>query len=129
MPKILISYRRADSDAIAGRIRDRLAGSYGDDSVFMDIDDIPFGIDFRQHIKEALARNDVLIVVVGPRWLGAAKGGPHRIHEETDPVRVEVETALTRGIPVIPLLVHGANMPRASDLPDGLKEFAYRNAA
>jgi hypothetical protein len=129
MPKILISYRRADSDAIAGRIRDRLAGSYGDDSVFMDIDDIPFGIDFRQHIKDALLRNDLLIVVVGPRWLGTTKGSPPRLHEETDPVRVEVETALSRGIPVIPLLVHGANMPRAQDLPDSLKEFAYRNAA
>ena len=56
MPRITISYRRADSDAIAGRIRDRLARHYGDRAVFMDIDNIPFGIDFREHIKGELAR-------------------------------------------------------------------------
>src|SRR5215212_9966245 len=49
MAHIIISYRRADSDAIAGRIRDKLATHFGEDSVFMDIDSIPFGIDFREH--------------------------------------------------------------------------------
>lgn len=129
MPKIIISYRRSDSDAIAGRIRDKLAGHYGEGSVFMDIDNIPFGIDFRDHIRDALFENDMLIVVVGPRWVGQGKGGHLRIKEETDPVRIEVETALEREIPVIPVLVNNATMPKPSELPDSLRNFAYRNAA
>ena len=129
MPKIIISYRRSDSDAIAGRIRDKLAGYYGDDSVFMDIDNIPFGIDFRDHIRDALFDNDIIVVVVGPKWIGQGKGGHLRIQEENDPVRIEVETALERGIPVIPVLVNDAGMPKPSELPDSLRNFAYRNAA
>src|SRR5262245_12697230 len=129
MPKITISYRRADSDAIAGRIRDRLARHYGDRAVFMDIDNIPFGIDFREHIKGELANNDMLVAVIGPKWLGPGEGGRLRIAEETDPVRIEIEAALARGIPVIPVLVQGAAMPGPGDLPDTMQSFACHNAA
>ncbi|MET0631311.1 MAG: TIR domain-containing protein [Xanthobacteraceae bacterium] len=129
MPRITISYRRADSDAIAGRIRDRLARHYGDRAVFMDIDNIPFGIDFREHIKGELASNDMLVAVVGPKWLGPGEDGRLRIADETDPVRIEIETALQRGIPVIPVLVQGAAMPGPGDLPDTMKSFAFHNAA
>jgi hypothetical protein len=129
MAHIIISYRRADSDAIAGRIRDKLATHFGEDSVFMDIDSIPFGIDFREHIKEALAKNDILVAVIGPKWLGATKGGRLRIAEETDPVRIEVETALKNGSAVIPILVNGAKMPKPAELPDTLKDLSFRNAA
>jgi hypothetical protein len=129
MAQIIVSYRRADSDAIAGRIRDRLANHFGENSIFMDIDSIPFGIDFRDHIQEALRQNDILIAVIGPKWLGLGKGGHARIMEETDPVRLELETALSQGSPVIPVLVNGARMPKPSELPDSLKDLAYRNAA
>src|SRR5438046_132506 len=128
MAHIVVSYRRADSDAIAGRIRDRLVTHFGDDAVFMDIDSIPFGIDYREYIAQALDKNDILIAIVGPKWLGAGKGGL-RIGEDNDPVRIEVETALKRGSAVIPVLVAGAKMPKHSDLPDSLKAFCYRNAA
>ncbi len=129
MPKIIISYRRADSGVITGRIRDRLAQHYGDDSVFMDIDNIPFGMDFRKNIADALAKNDLLLAVIGPDWLGTASSGPGRIHDQDDPVRIEVETALQRGIPTIPVLVGGASMPKADDLPDSLKSLSFHNAA
>jgi hypothetical protein len=128
MAKIVISYRRSDSDAIAGRIRDRLASRFGEDSLFMDIDNIPFGIDFREHIKTALLSSDVVIVVVGPSWLGPGNSGHWRIKDESDPVRIEVETALQKNIPVVPVLVNNATMPRPEDLPD-IKDFAFRNAA
>jgi len=114
---------------ITGRIRDRLAQHYGDDSVFMDIDNIPFGTDFRKNIAEALAKNELLLAVIGPDWLGAAPSGRSRIHDEDDPVRIEVETALQRGIPTIPVLVGGAGMPKADDLPDSLKSLSFHNAA
>ena len=127
--KIVISYRRQDSEAITGRIRDRLAGQYGGESVFMDIDSIPFGLDFREQIEHALRHTDILIAIIGPRWARGGKGGRSRINEENDPVRVEVETALQRGIPVVPILVNGATMPKPTELPDGLKELSFRNAA
>jgi TIR domain len=129
MPKIIISYRRSDSDVFAGRIRDRLAGRYGDAAVFMDIDDIPFGIDFRQHIKGALAASDVVIAIIGSRWLGVGKSGNARIQDEADPVRIEVEAALQNGIPVIPVLVGDTKMPKPAQLPETLKDFAFLNAA
>jgi hypothetical protein len=121
MAKIILSYRRADSDAIAGRIRDKLVSHYGANSVFMDIDNIPFGLDFREHVKAALLENDILIAVIGPKWVGSDGNNRIRISEETDPVRIEVETALKRDIPVVPVLVGGAAMPAPAELPDGLR--------
>jgi TIR domain len=129
MAKIIISYRRADSAAITGRIRDRLVAHYGASLVFMDVEDIPFGIDFRDHIRAELLRSDLLLVVVGREWLGKNSDGPARIHSETDPVRIEVETALQNAIPVIPVLVNGAQTPEPSDLPESLRNFAFLNAA
>jgi hypothetical protein len=129
MPKIAISYRRSDSSAITGRIFDRLAAHYGKESVFMDIDNIPFGTDFRTHIQAVLRETEVLIVVIGRQWLGAGAAGAVRMSQESDPVRAEVEAALARAIPLIPVLVDGAKMPDSGELPASLKEFAFLNAA
>ena len=129
MPKIAISYRRKDSDAITGRIRDRLAQHFGERSVFMDIDNIPLGIDYREQIKKELNAADVLLVIMGPLWRGPIEGGSARIHDPADPVRVEVEAALRNGIPTIPVLVGGAAMPGSTDLPESLDSLRYRNAA
>lgn len=126
MPRIAISYRRADSAAISGRLFDRLSQHYGIGSVFMDIDEIPFGIDFREHIAEVLSTCDAVVVVIGPRWFGGE--APRRIDEPTDPVRIEVQTALERRVPVIPVLVDGAIMPTAEQLPQPLQNLAFRNA-
>jgi hypothetical protein len=70
MPKIAISYRRSDTAAMSGRIFDRLAAHYGKPSVFMDVDNIPIGADFRAHIGETLRRTDVVLAVIGAGWLG-----------------------------------------------------------
>jgi hypothetical protein len=129
MPKIVISYRRSDSTAIAGRIFDRLTACYGKESVFLDVENIPFGIDFRKSIEAALLRTDVLLVVVGPQWIGPEPGGPTRIDQANDPVRVEVEIALAQAMLVIPLLVDGAKMPTSAELPESLRDFAFLNAA
>jgi len=129
MPKLIISYRRSDSDAMAGRIRDNLVAYYGNDAVFIDVDNIPFGKDFRDHIREAFGHHDHMLAVVGQKWLGPRKGGRARIQEESDPVRVEIEMALQRSIPMVPVLVNGARMPKPEDLPDSLKAFLFRNAA
>lgn len=129
MSKLFISYRRADSAAITGRIRDRLVAHYGADALFMDIDDIPLGADFRQYIDGIFRQSDILLAVVGSHWAGADQEGRSRIASERDLVRIEVHTALQAKMAVIPILVDGARMPDANDLPDGLKELAARNAA
>ena len=85
-------------------------------------------MDFRDHLQESLDNVDVLMVVVGPRWKGADRHGGTRIHSETDYVRTEVEIALKRDITVVPLLVGGSEMPEPSELPESIREFAYRNA-
>jgi len=128
MATIVISYRRDDSKWIAGRIFDRLEGHYGKGSVFMDIDSIPLGLDFREHLRETLARCDVLLAVVGPNWLGRTAAG-ERIADETDWVRIEIEAALAKNIPVIPVLIDNSRMPKPDELPEGLRNFAFRQAA
>ena len=127
MTRIAISYRRDDSGVITGRIFDRLAAHYGREAVFRDIDNIPPGVDFREHIARVLSESDILLAIVGPRWLGS-RGGRSRIDDEADPVRLEVETGLHKQMPVIPVLVLRAAMPRVDRLPVSLKDFAYRNA-
>ena len=127
MPRITISYRREDSGVITGRIFDRLVAYYGRDAIFRDIDNIPLGVDFRQHINTVLGRSDIVLAIVGPRWIGPRRG-QSRLDNEADPVRVEIEAVLRLGVPLIPVLVLRAVMPRIEQLPDSLKDLAYRNA-
>jgi TIR domain-containing protein len=129
MANIIISYRRSDSAAIAGRIRDRLAEYYGADAVFMDIDSIPFGTDFRQHIQEVVTKNHIMLALIGPKWIGTKKGGMSRISDNKDAIRIEIEIALKQRMPLIPVLVGGASMPKSSALPESLQQLCFLNAA
>jgi TolB-like protein len=101
---------------------------YGGDSVFLDIDSIPAGADFRERISDTLRRCDVVLAVVGPGWLGARGHGRFRIREKEDPVRVELEMALGAKVPVVPMLVDGSSMPEPNHLPDSLNDFHFLNA-
>jgi hypothetical protein len=94
----------------------------------MDLDSIPFGVDFRTHISEALSGCQTLLVVIGPHWLGVSADGSRRIDDPTDFVRLEVAQALAQAIRVIPLLIDRTEMPSSTDLPDDLKSLAFRNA-
>lgn len=129
MAKILISYRREDSAYPAGTIRDQLAARFGRPNVFMDIDSIPFGQDFRTHIERGVANCDFLIAVIGKTWLMASDAtGARRLDDPSDFVRVEIEAALARDIPVIPVLVENVSAPNADQLPESIRALAYRNA-
>ncbi len=125
---ILLSYRRADTGAVAGHLAEKLKGRFGAGRVFIDVDNIPFGVDFRQHIRSTMERCDVVIALIGPRWTGEA-GGARRIDDPADYLRIEVETALALGLRVIPVLVDQATMPSAASLPASLAPLAYLNAA
>jgi hypothetical protein len=125
---VFISYRREDSPDVTGRIYDRLVQIYGKDSVFKDIDSIPFGTDFRKYLSSAIGQCEAVLVVIGEHWLTVTNAdGKPRLEDEGDFVRMEIEAALERSIPVIPLLVQGASMPGESVLPPSLKALAYRN--
>ena len=128
MRKIALSYRRADSAAMAGRIFDDLSRHYGADDVFMDIDAIPLGMDFSEEIDGALGSAKVLLVIIGRSWLGHRDDGKTRIMDPTDPVRIEIESAMRLRLPMIPVLVDGAEMPSPGDLPTEIERFSYRNA-
>ena len=127
--QIFISYRRDDSSAWAGRLSDHLSSHFPSNQIFMDVDTIEPGIDFVEAIKESVGSCDVLIAVIGTHWLTSSnRAGIRRLEIPEDSVRVEIATALKRGIRVIPVLVEGATMPDAGDLPDDLKALVHRNA-
>ncbi len=128
MARIFISYRRDDNSGLTGRIYDRLKAHFGHDSVFMDIDDIPLGVDFRKYLSDEVSKCDALVAVIGTRWWSIDESGRQRLDEPRDYVRIEIKAALTRDIPVIPTLVDNASFPKEEDLPADLREFAYRHA-
>ena len=129
MPRILISYRREDSAAYAGRLFDRLSDYFGRDSIFIDIDTIKPGQDFIETIEKSVILCDVVLAVIGTRWLAVKDAtGQRRLDRPDDLVRLEVASALNRGIQVIPVLVGGAEMPQAADLPHDLLKLARLQA-
>ncbi|MFT7638401.1 MAG: FtsH-binding integral membrane protein [Pirellulaceae bacterium] len=128
-PSIFISYRRLDSQEVVGRLYDRLTSAFGDSNVFKDVESIPLGGDFREKISAAVASCDVLLVVIGEIWLTVTDdSGNERLQNPSDYVRVEIESALARNIPIIPLLVGEADAPREDKLPVSIQALAFRNA-
>lgn len=124
--RIFISYRRQDSAGYTGRLSDALAARYGSGNVFLDFANIPAGIDFRSHIRDALSQSDVVLAVIGPGWVGAAsRGGEPRLHDPDDYIRTELRTALSLGKPLVPVLVGGAVFPAQSLLPDDISALAH----
>jgi hypothetical protein len=131
---IFISYRREDAEDSARALYESLLREFGQDRLFMDVEAIALGSDFRQAVESSLDNCGVFLTVIGPTWLDAKTpndpSGPRRLDNPGDYVRLEVATALKRGagLPVIPVLVRGACMPNSAQLPDDLKDLAYRNA-
>lgn len=128
MPKIFLSYRRDDSADVTGRIHDWLTAKLGSEMVFRDVDDIPIGVDFKDYLENAVSQCGLMLVVIGPQWLTITDAsGQRRLDDARDFVRIEVESALNRNIPVIPLLVSNATMPEEAALPSTMFKLAYRN--
>lgn len=126
---VLISYRRGDTRVETARLHDRLAEEYGPERVFLDIHDVPLGIDFVDHVRAKIAGCSAVIVMMGTRWLTITDDrGQRRLDDPNDPVRVEVAAALQqKHIGVIPVIVQNASMPSAEDLPADIRLLARRN--
>lgn len=126
--RIFISYRRDDTPDAAGRLYDSLVARFGS-NVFMDVDTIEPGLDFVEVLNNAVASCDVLIALIGRGWLTSTDAnGRRRLNNPEDFVRLEIEAALKREVRVIPVLLHGVEMPASDELPDSLTALARRNA-
>lgn len=128
MPQIFLSYRRDDTAGYARAIGDALGQRFGADRVFIDVDDIDAGQAYDTVIHQAVGSARVLLVLIGRRWLGPREGRSPRIDDPDDLVRREVAGGLAQGLHVIPLLLDGAAMPTAAQLPEVLQPLTRRNA-
>jgi TIR domain len=126
--KIFLSYRRDDSAGYSGRVQDRLTQEFGRDLLSMDVDTIPLGANFAMVVHNEVAKCEILLAVIGPHWLDArGDAGNRRLDDPHDFVRVEIGAALQRNIPVIPILLDGAKVPKADQLPKDLEQLSVRN--
>jgi TIR domain-containing protein len=128
-PAVFLNYRREDTSGHAGRLSDWLRRHYGNDQVFMDVIGIDPGLDFVAIIERAVSSCEVLIALIGRHWLSITdEQGKRRLDNPEDFVHIEIATALTRNIRVIPILVQGAAMPSKKDLPSTLAKLAWQSA-
>ena len=129
MSLIFVSYRRQDTQSATGRLCDKLQAHFGAEQVFHDIESIEAGSDFAATIESKIAGSSVVLVMIGRHWAETTSDHEHaRLFDPGDYVRLEITTALHRGIPVIPVLVEGAAMPRASALPNTIAGLSTRQA-
>jgi hypothetical protein len=123
-PKIFLCYRREDTQGFARGIYESLAGKYGHEQVFRDIDSTPVGVKFSAWIESRVGQCNVMVVLIGHSWLSAKDStGQRRLDLPKDWVRQEIEAALRRDIPIIPVRVQAAPMPSESDLPPSIADF------
>jgi hypothetical protein len=126
MPSIFISYRRGDSERTVGRLVKGLGSEFGSDSIFFDVDVIPIGMDFRNVLRDAVSKTDVMLVLIGPDWLTASDyDGKRRLEDPHDFVRMEIELGLQIPVPVVPVLLDRASLPRSDEVPDSLRPLLY----
>ena len=125
-PTIFISYRRDDSSGYAGRLHDSLRDVLGTHAVRMDVDDFAAGGEFALEAKQMIGESDVVLALIGRRWAEGVNAT--RLADPADLLRQELETALEKGVRVIPVLLHGAQLPNAAALPPSLQPLLNRNA-
>jgi hypothetical protein len=125
---IFISYRRDDSAGYTRAIYDQLAERFTQERIFMDVDAIEPGLPFDEVINQAVSRCEILLVIIGKRWMEQQPGVGPRINDPKDFVRLEIAAALSRNVRVIPVLLDGAGMPTEEVLPEPLRALARRNA-
>jgi tetratricopeptide (TPR) repeat protein len=129
MARIFISYRRSETHMVAGRLRESLARVFGTGAIFRDKDSIAGGEDWTRAIDGGLTVRTVVLALLGPQWVDARnEQGQRRLDDKDDWNRREIAQALERGCLVIPLLVDGAMMPAASQLPEPLQPLVRLHA-
>jgi hypothetical protein len=129
VPRIFISYRRSDTQDVAGRLYDRLAPRFGANNVFKDVSSTRYGSDFRERLADAINHCNVMLVLIGERWISITdEHGQRRLDQPDDFVRMELEAALSRGIRIIPILAGDVQIPVPRFLPESLRRLASLQA-
>ncbi|MGJ3240568.1 MAG: toll/interleukin-1 receptor domain-containing protein [Anaerolineae bacterium] len=125
MPRIFISYRRNDNAHFADRLKDVLSQKYGEEQIFIDIGKIPLGFDFREYIRDEILKSDVVLVLIGTKWLEILQD---RIDQENDYLRIEIEQALANDVLTIPVLFDDAKIPDEGELPESTRQLHFLQA-
>jgi len=126
---IFINYRKDDSNWNALALYNELQKYFDKSRLFKDFNAIQPGDDFVLSIEQALSKCDVLLVVIGRQWLQVRNSNNiRRLDDPDDYVRIEIATALERGIQVIPVLFDNTPIPAPQQLPDNLKALSRRQA-
>lgn len=125
---VFINYRRDQTAGEARALYNDLVRRLGSERVFMDVDNIALGRDFRDVLRERLDDCEVMLTLIGRAWIDARDAeGRRRLDQAGDFVRLEIATALERKVAVTPVLLQDARMPQPERLPDDLKALAFRN--
>jgi hypothetical protein len=125
---VFISYRRTDTQQAAGRLADRLIERFGREAVVIDVDTDQVGRDYRTLISEHLENADVVLALIGPRFMAEGPDGTRRLDQPHDALRLELTRALALDVPVVPVLVDSAELPDPDDLPDDLRDLVFRGS-
>jgi hypothetical protein len=125
---MFVCYRRADTQTTATRLYKQLARVYGPAQVFRDLDNVPLGVNFARHITQKLHKCTAVLVMIGPGWISITdSAGRRRLDDPGDHVRLEIQTALALQLPLIPIVVDKASMPREAELPPDIRDLAFYN--
>src|SRR5690349_3104921 len=127
--RVFLSYRREDVPDATDRLATALAQRLGENQVFLDVDSIEIGAEFATVVGDWIERCDVVLAVIGRSWVSATDDeGRRRLDNPGDYVRLEIEAGLERDVRVVPVLIHGARMPKRSEVPESLSPLLDRNA-
>lgn len=127
--RVFLSYRRSDAAVAADNIYRYLCRRFGAGQIFKDVNSIPLGVDFRDHLAMEIRTCGVFVAIIGENWLNAqGADGTRRLDDPTDFVRIETEFALERGIPIVPVLIGRVRMPDADQLPASMARMAFQQS-
>lgn len=123
--RIFVSYRPSDSLMTAQHVYERLKATFGPDNVFKTIKEIPLGRDLQAVIMKSVRQSDIVLIIMGQSWLSIGDSkGQRRIDYPDDPARIELETAISQNMMIVPVLINGATMPTAGELPESVRALA-----
>jgi hypothetical protein len=130
LAKVFISYRREDTKWPARQMYEAFSRHLPEGQVFIDIDSIPPGADYVEILQRQVRGCEMVLALIGQEWVESSdpKTGQRRLDNPNDFVRIEICAALSRAIPVIPVLLDGARMPDEEQLPEDMRMLARRQA-
>jgi TIR domain len=119
MPRVFISFRKNDERWMRDRVYKALIGRFEASQFFKSGHSIAPGTDFAPVLLRQARDCEIMLVLIGSRWLEASDGtGRRLLDRDGDWVRAEIAAAFAAGNRVVPVLLGDPTMlPGPSDLP------------